>query len=158
MTLIEALIGITIIGGMVTLVMPSFLFYVVNNELNSSTKLTVGWLEELRKEAQQKSVICRASWNFTEATIQGSCGDDDQTKLLDINFTTSREIAINNHSGPTTWIFTPQGTSTTSGQVVFTSNDSPEETGRCIKLTAPLAVIGAGKRSSSGICDFTKIF
>ena len=157
-TLIESLITITIIGLIVVLSLPSLFFYLASNELNSSTKLTVSWLEELRRESMQKSLVCRASWNFAEATIQGSCGDSNDTKLLDINFTTSRDISINNQSGPTTWIFTPQGTSTTAGQVTFTLSELPEEPGRCIKLTAPLGIVGAGKLSSSGICDLTKSF
>lgn len=158
LTLVEILTTVALIGVATAVVMPNLSSFQQNNELNSSTKLVLSWLDDLRKEAIQKSVPCQADWNFDEGTLIGSCVDEPETKTLDINYSTSKTVAITKDYGSNTWKFTPRGTSNTSGQVFFRLGDSINLPARCIKLTSPLGLLQAGKYTSADTCDYTKSF
>ena len=157
-TIFELLITVSLIGISAAVIFPNLLSVRKSNELNSSTKATVGWLEDLRNQAVQKSVPCYATWDFSLGSITGTC--DGETSVFDINSSTRLTVVASSAAGNSgnTWTFTPRGTSTTEGRVSFTLEDHPSDLGRCLKLTSPLGLIRAGKRTSSVTCDYTKSF
>ena len=158
-TTIELLITVSLMGITAAVFIPNLLSIRKSNELNSSTKAIVGWLEDLRNQAIQQSKPCSATWDLTQGLITGTC-DGTTTSVFDINSSTQLTVVASRTSTnePITWTFTPRGTSTTSGQFSFKLEQHPNDPGRCLKLTSPLGLIRAGKRSSSGTCDYTKSF
>lgn len=157
LTLVETLTTVTLISIALVVVMPNLASVQRSSELNGLTKLAASWLDNLRREAIQKSVPCEASWNFNESTLISSCEKEDTTDTLDLKESTSKEISVinANDTGSTVWIFTPRGTSNTAGEVIIKLENEP---GSCLKLSEPLGLISTGKQSSTGSCDYTKNF
>ena len=155
-TMPELLTAIVIIGILSSLAIPSFLGRWEDERLNSATKLASSWLEDLRRKAIQNSTVCRAVIDNAAATFTGTC-DHQPTKssILDLH----QEIANTNgltftsqNGSPSTWVFTPRGTTTTDGDLrinLLGSNHS-----RCLRLLEPLASLRTGK-VRSGLCVYT---
>lgn len=161
-SLVELIVVATLIGLSSGIAIAS-LFTVWNNErLNSVSKISVAWLEDLRRKAIQQSTACRASWNVMEATLNGQCDNDTSTIMvlnLKAEIKTSEKLSVSlEPDSPTTWIFTPRGTSTTSGQANFSLRGDPQDQGRCLRLSAPLGLIRSARRTPTGECDFTTSF
>ena len=161
LTLIELLFVITLMAIVARFSIPNILAVRENYELNSATKVAASWLDDLRREAIQNSVSCNATWIESSGIIERRCGnqDYDPNLNLDINATTTKTINISINSGyDNPWIFTPRGTTTTAGQVRFKLQDKPENPGRSLKLTKPLALIRTGRCSNQDLCDYTNSF
>ena len=173
-TLVELLMVVVLMGIATSLTLPNILAVRERHELNSATKVAVGWLDDLRRRAIQESDTCEATWKsitdfegVSSYVIEGKClNNQDNVLNLDINATTTKTIEHDGHDGivendiDIKWVFTPRGTTTTSGQVIFTFKDKDSVPGRCIKLTSPLALIRAGRQTqtNSSQCDFTNSF
>jgi len=167
-TLVELLMIVVLMGIATSLTLPNILAVRERHELNSATKVAVGWLDDLRRRAIQESDTCEATWKsitdfegVSSYVIEGKClNNQDNVLNLDINATTTKTIDHDGHENDVKWVFTPRGTTTTSGQVIFTFKDKDSVPGRCIKLTSPLALIRAGRQTqtNSSQCDFTNSF
>ena len=163
-TLVELLMVVVLMVIATSLTLPNILAVRERHELNSSTKVAVGWLDDLRRRAIQESDTCEATWKSTTNSegvssyvIEGKClNNQDNVLNLDINEATTKTITHNANGAK--WIFTPRGTTTTEDQVIFTLQDKPSISGRCIKLTSPLALIRAGRQTTQSQCDFTNSF
>jgi len=165
-TLVELLMVVVLMGIATSLTLPSILAVRERHELNSATKVAVGWLDDLRRRSIQESDTCEAIWKSTTDSeginsyvIEGKCLNNPNNVLnLDINEATTK--IITHDADGSKWIFTPRGTTTTADQVIFTLEDKPSLSGRCIKLTSPLALIRAGRQTqtNSSQCDFTNSF
>ncbi len=160
-TMVELLVIVGIIGLGTGVVMTTFKSLRERENLNNASKATVAWLDDLRRKAIQKSVPCRATWNIKDGSISGQCVNETKpSSTLNIDPISTKKgqrISINLGESPTTWIFTPRGTSTTAAEAIFTLPNS-DEAGRCLKLTAPLGLIRSAKRKSTGSCDYTTSF
>ena len=160
-TLLELIVVTSLIGITAGIAMPTFLNLRERENLNSASKSTVAWLDDLRRKAIQTSVPCTATWNISDGIISGQCENEtNPSSTLNINAISTKrgqQIDINMGTSPTTWIFTPRGTSTTEAEAIFTLPNS-DAVGRCLKLTAPLGLIRAAQRQSTGTCDYTTGF
>ena len=168
-TLVELIMVVVLMGIATSLTLPSILAVRERHELNSATKVAVGWLDDLRRRAIQESDTCEATWKsitdsegVTSYVIEGRCLNNQDNVLnpdiLDINEATTK--IITHDANESKWIFTPRGTTTTTDPVIFTLEDKPSLPGRCIKLTSPLALIRAGRQTQTNPsqCDFTNSF
>ena len=160
-TLLEGILVASIIGIAAAIAMPNFFSLRQREHLNNASKVTVGWLDDLRRKAIQKSVPCRATWDTSAGILSGQCDNEESiSSRLNINDGIADgvdQISVTIEEGPSIWVFTPRGTSTTQGAVRFSLPDNNDH-GRCLKLTAPLALIRAAKQTSTGECDYTTGF
>ena len=156
LTLIELLLTVSLLGALTALILPNLISTIKSTELNSATNATAAWIDDLRRQAIQNSVPCQAAWEFAQARIVGTCENQGESSNFDINSSSNRNVVISNDGGASIWIFTPRGTTTTPGQVIFRLEGYLEEPGQCINLTAPLGLIRTGERSTTGSCNFTK--
>ena len=152
----ELMIVIVIVGILSGLAIPNFLQRWEDERLNSAAKLTTSWLEDLRRKAIQNSTVCRAVIDSAAATFTGTCDHQPtQSSVLDlqqeITNTTGLSFALQNGS-PSTWVFTPRGTTTTDGDLRINLLGSGHA--RCLRLLEPLGSLRAGK-FRSGLCVFT---
>lgn len=158
-TLSELMTVIVVVGILAGIGISHYLRSWEDERLNSAAKLTISWLEDLRRSALQNSTVCRALINTSNTTILGKCDNKPtQELLMDIQ----KEVA--NSSGlkyelknPSlnTWIFTPRGTTTTQGDLQISLIGS--DLGRCLTLMKPLGLLRTGKLRS-GVCIYTTTY
>ena len=162
-TLIELMVVVALIGLISGIALPSFLSNWEDERLNATTKITVAWLDDLRRRAIQNSVPCRATWDVANSSLSAQCDhetDPSGNLYLKSEISNSEKLAVSlRSSDPTIWIFTPRGTSTTDAEATFTLMGSSSDPGRCLRVTAPLGLIRAAKKRLSGegnyTCDYT---
>ena len=158
-TLIELMVVVALIGLISGIALPSFLSNWEDERLNATTKITVAWLDDLRRRAIQNSVPCRATWDLTNSSLSAQCDhetDPSGNLYLKSEISNSENLSVSlRTSDPTIWIFTPRGTSTTDAEATFKLTGSRSDPGRCFRETAPLGLIRAAKRTSTGQCDYT---
>lgn len=158
-TLLELLLVVTLIGLFSGIALPNFLSNWEDERLNATTKITVAWLDDLRRKAIQNSVPCRATWDAANSSLSAQCDHEtspSSTLNLKAEISNSDNVVVNLRSGdPTIWIFTPRGTSTTDAQASFTLSGSSSDPGRCLRVTAPLGLIRAARKTSAGQCNYT---
>ena len=158
-TLIELMVVVALIGLISGIALPSFLSTWEDERLNATTKITVAWLDDLRRRAIQNSVPCRATWDLTNSSLSAQCDhetDPSGSLYLKSQISNSENLAVSlRSSDPTIWIFTPRGTSTTDAEATFTLVGSSSDPGRCLRVMAPLGLIRAAKRTPAGQCDYT---
>lgn len=166
LVVVAALLGL--LGG---IIIPKLQPNLENVKLKAAANLSIQWLNSLRQTSIQNSVPCRATWDPSDATLSGSC-DNGVTApgILDLRGAAKHSnllIEVNTEppdgvppgsEPPNTWIFTPRGTSTTTGEANISLANNANELGRCIRLTAPLALIRSGRRTTSELCDYTTSF
>ena len=165
-TLLELMLVVGLIGLLSGIALPNFLSNWEDERLNATTKITVAWLDDLRRKAIQNSAPCRATWDTTAKTLSAQC--DHETGTSDIlnlraEISNSEALAVSLRSGdPTVWVFTPRGTSTTDAEATFTLTESNSDPGRCLRVSAPLGLIRAAKRRTSEggetRCDYTTAY
>ena len=162
-TLLELMLVVALIGLLSGIALPNFLSNWEDERLNATTKITVAWLDDLRRKAIQNSVPCRATWDTVNSSLSAQCDHEtspSDSLNLKSEISNSENVAVSLRSGdPTIWIFTPRGTSTTDAEAIFTLTGSNSDPGRCLRVTAPLGLIRAARRRRSGggqyTCDFT---
>ena len=158
-TLLELMLVVALIGLLSGIALPIFLSNWEDERLNATTKITVAWLDDLRRKAIQNSVPCRATWDATNSSLSAQCDHEtgpSGSLNLKAEISNSENLAVTlRSSDPTIWIFTPRGTSTTDAQVSFTLSRSSSDPGRCLRVTAPLGLIRTARRTSAGQCDYT---
>jgi len=159
--LTELIILLAFIGILSGIALPKFTSNWDDERLNTATKATMAWLNDLRQRAIQNSVPCRATWDINESRINGQCDNDSAVSSslnLKVEVPESDSLAINLESDePTTWVFTPRGTSTTNALATFTLSNSSDP-GRCLRISAPLGLLRAAKKTSEGLCDYTTAY
>ena len=161
-TVLELVVVVTLIGLISGIALPNFFSNWEDERLNATTKITVAWLDDLRRKAIQNSVPCRATWDTTNSSISAQCDHEtgpSGTLNLKTEINNSENLAVSLRTDdPTVWIFTPRGTSTTDAEATITLTGS-REPGRCLRVTAPLGLIRAAKRRPTGgghyTCDYT---
>ena len=170
-TFTELVIAAALIGLLGGIMLPTLQPNLENEQLDSAARLSINWLNSLRQTSIQNSVPCRATWDLTNATLSGSCDNgvtapgvlslraaaNNGSLLIEV----TTEPPDGNPPGsepPNTWIFTPRGTSVTTGEANISLVNNANELGRCVRLTAPLALLRAGKRTTSELCDYTISF
>ena len=155
-TMVELMVVIVIVGILSGLAIPTYMRNWQDERLNSATKRTIAWLDDLRRSAIQNSTVCRATIDTTNTSLTGVCDNKStEQKVLDL------QQEIPNSSGlsfslmgstPPTWIFTPRGTTTTEGDLHISLAGS--DLGRCLTLMRPLGLLRSGKLRS-GLCVYT---
>ena len=165
-TFTELVVAAALIGLLGGIMLPTLQPNLENEQLNSAATVSIKWLNSLRQTSIQNSVPCRATWDLTNATLSGSC-DNGVTApgVLDLrgaanNSSLLIEVTTEPPDGetPNTWIFTPRGTSITTGEANISLINNANELGRCVRLTAPLALLRSGRRTTSELCDYTISF
>ena len=170
-TFTELVIAAALIGLLGGIMLPTLQPNLENEQLDSAARLSINWLNSLRQTSIQNSVPCRATWDLTNATLSGSC-DNGVTApgVLSLRAAANNgslliEVTTEPPDGepagsepPNTWIFTPRGTSITSGEANISLINNANELGRCVRLTAPLALLRSGRRTTSELCDYTISF
>ena len=158
-TLLELMVVVALIGLISGIALPTFLSNWEDERLNATTKITVAWLDDLRRKAIQNSVPCRATWDLANSSLSAQCDHEtgpSSSLYLKSEISNSENLAVSlGSSDPTIWIFTPRGTSTTEAEATFTLMGSSSDPGRCLRVTAPLGLIRAARRTSTGQCDYT---
>ena len=152
----ELMVVIVIVGILSGLAIPNFLQHWEDERLNSAAKLTTSWLEDLRRKAIQNSTVCRAVIDSAAATFTGTCDHQpSQSSILDLQqeITNTSGLSFSLQSGsPSTWVFTPRGTTTTDGDLRINLVGSHHS--RCLRLLEPLGSLRSGKLRS-GLCVYT---
>ena len=170
-TFTELVVAAALIGLLGGIMLPTLQPNLENEQLNSATRLSINWLNSLRQISIQNSVPCRATWDLTNATLSGSCDNgvtapgvlslraaaNNGSLLIEVT-TESPDGNLPGSEPPNTWIFTPRGTSVTTGEVNISLANNANELGRCVRLTAPLALLRSGRRTTSELCDYTISF
>lgn len=158
-TLLELMLVVALIGLLSGIALPSFLSNWEDERLNATTKITVSWLDALRRKAIQNSVPCRATWDLANARLSAQCDHESSPSSvlsLKSEISNSENLSVSlRSSDPIIWTFTPRGTSTTDAEATFTLLGSSSDPGRCLRVTAPLGLIRAARRTSVGQCDYT---
>jgi prepilin-type N-terminal cleavage/methylation domain-containing protein len=152
----ELIVIMAITGILAGLAIPNFTRNWQDERLNSANKQTIAWLDDLRRKAIQQSSPCSMEISNSPALLTGSCQNlPDQISTLNL----SAEIANMDQltftlasNSPSTWIFTPRGTTTTDAELRMTLAGS--DLGRCIRLLEPLGLLRSGKLRSS-TCVYT---
>ena len=161
-TLLELMLVVALIGLLSGIALPTFLSNWEDERLKATTKITVAWLDDLRRKAIQNSVPCRATWDAANSSLSAQCDHEtgpSGTLNLKAEISNSENLAVSLPTDdPTIWIFTPRGTSTTDAEAIITLKGS-KDLGRCLRVTAPLGLIRAAKRRPSEDgnpeCDYT---
>ena len=161
-TLLELMLVVALIGLLSGIALPNFLSNWDDERLNATTKITVAWLDDLRRKAIQNSVPCRATWDVANSSLSAQCDHETSPSgslNLKSEISNSENLSVSLRTDdPTVWIFTPRGTSTTDAEATITLTGS-KDPGRCLRVTAPLGLIRAAKRrlSEEGnyTCDYT---
>ena len=161
-TVLELVVVVALIGLISGIALPNFLSNWEDERLNATTKITVAWLDDLRRKAIQNSVPCRATWDIANSILSARCDHETATSgslNLKTEINNSENLAVSLRTDdPTVWIFTPRGTSTTDAEASITLTGS-KDPGRCLRVTAPLGLIRAAKRRPSeggdDTCDYT---
>ena len=152
----ELMVVIVIVGILSGLAIPNFQQRWEDERLNSAAKLTTSWLEDLRRKAIQNSTVCRAVIDSAAATFTGTCDHQPtQSSILDLQqeITNTSGLSFSLQSGsPSTWVFTPRGTTTTDGDLRINLMGSRHS--RCLRLLEPLGSLRSGKLRS-GLCVYT---
>ncbi len=152
----ELMVVIVIVGILSGLAIPNFQQRWEDERLNSAAKLTTSWLEDLRRKAIQNSTVCRAVIDSAAATFTGTCDHQpSQSSILDLQqeITNTSGLSFSLQSGsPSTWVFTPRGTTTTDGDLRINLMGSRHA--RCLRLLEPLGSLRSGKLRS-GLCVYT---
>ena len=133
-TLLELILVVALIGLLSGIALPNFLSNWDDERLNATTKITVAWLDDLRRKAIQNSVPCRATWDVANSSLSAQCDHEtgpSSNLYLKSEISNSENLSVNlRTSDPTTWIFTPRGTSTTDAEATFTLTGSSSDPGR----------------------------
>ena len=152
----ELMVVIVIVGILSGLAIPNFQQRWEDERLNSAAKLTTSWLEDLRRKAIQNSTVCRAVIDSAAATFTGTCDHQPtQSSILDLQqeITNTSGLSFSLQSGsPSTWVFTPRGTTTTDGDLRINLVGSRHS--RCLRLLEPLGSLRSGKLRSR-LCVYT---
>jgi Tfp pilus assembly protein FimT len=152
----ELMVVIVIVGILSGLAIPNFQQRWEDERLNSAAKLTTSWLEDLRRKAIQNSTVCRAVIDSAAATFTGTCDHQPtQSSILDLQqeITNTSGLSFSLQGGsPSTWVFTPRGTTTTDGDLRINLVGSRHS--RCLRLLEPLGSLRSGKLRS-GLCVYT---
>ena len=152
----ELMVVIVIVGILSGLAIPNFQQRWEDERLNSAAKLTTSWLEDLRRKAIQNSTVCRAVIDSAAATFTGTCDHQpSQSSILDLQqeITNTSGLSFSLQGGsPSTWVFTPRGTTTTDGDLRINLVGSRHS--RCLRLLEPLGSLRSGKLRS-GLCVYT---
>jgi Tfp pilus assembly protein FimT len=152
----ELMVVIVIVGIISGLAIPNFQQRWEDERLNSAAKLTTSWLEDLRRKAIQNSTVCRAVIDSAAATFTGTCDHQPtQSSILDLQqeITNTSGLSFSLQGGsPSTWVFTPRGTTTTDGDLRINLVGSRHA--RCLRLLEPLGSLRSGKLRS-GLCVYT---
>jgi len=162
-SLMEMLVVVALIGILSGIALTSFLANWEDERLNAASKTTLAWLDDLRRQAIQHSSPCRATWDLEAVSLSASCDHDPGTirrlnLRAEIRNSDALTVALVNDDAPTTWVFTPRGTSNTSAQALFTLEGSSSDPGRCLRLIAPLGLLKTARRNAAGQCDYTTAY
>ena len=155
-TMVELMVVIVIVGILSGLAIPTYMRNWQDERLNSATKRTIAWLDDLRRSATQNSTVCRATIDTTNTSLTGICDNKPtEQKVLDLQQEIPNTSGLNfalMGSKPATWVFTPRGTTTTEGDLRISLAGSDQ--GRCLTLMKPLGLLRSGKLRS-GLCVYT---
>ena len=164
----ELMVVVAIVGILAGLAIPNFTRNWEDERLNSATKLLAGWLEDVRRQAIQRSEPCRISVNTSDAiltpAIDNSCGIFANLNLKQ-EVTNSSQLQFQAMANtPNTVVFTPRGTVWTNPADNVTQLEWRLRLGnggsglrRCLKLMTPLGLIRTGKERN-GQCLYATAF
>lgn len=155
-TLMELMVIVALVGILAGLAIPNFLRNWQDERLNSANKQAIAWLDDLRRKAIQQSSPCRVQISTNPPQMIGSCDNEPQiistlNLATEIPNTDQLSFVLTGNS-PSTWVFTPRGTTTTDAELRMTLAGST--LGRCIRLLKPLGLLRSGKLRSE-VCIYT---
>lgn len=154
--MVELMVVMVIVGILSGLAIPTYMRNWQDERLNSATKRTIAWLDDLRRSAIQNSTVCRATIDTTNTSLTGLCDNKPtEQKVLDLQQEIPNSSGLSfslMNSTPATWVFTPRGTTTTDGNLRISLAGSDQ--GRCLTLMKPLGLLRSGKLRS-GLCVYT---
>ena len=158
-SLTELMVIMAIVGILTGIAVPNVLRNWQDESLNSANKQAIAWLDDLRRKAIQQSSPCRVQISTNPAQLIGSCDNAAEiTSTLDLAAVIpngNQLILTLPNNSPTTWVFTPRGTTTTDAELRM--NLPGSTLGRCIGLLKPLGLLRSGKQRLD-TCVYTTSF
>ena len=158
-SLTELMVIMAIVGILAGIAVPNILRNWQDESLNSANKQAIAWLDDLRRKAIQQSSPCRVQISTNPAQLIGSCDNAAEiTSTLDLAAAIpngNQLILTLPNNSPTTWVFTPRGTTTTDAELRM--NLPGSTLGRCIRLLKPLGLLRSGKQRLD-TCVYTTSF
>jgi type II secretory pathway pseudopilin PulG len=147
------MVVVAIVGILAGLAIPNFTRNWEDERLNSATKLLAGWLEDVRRQAIQRSEPCRNSCGiFANLNLKQEVTNSSQLQFQAMANT------------PNTVVFTPRGTVWTNPadnvpqlEWRLRLGNGGSGLGRCLKLMTPLGLIRTGKERN-GQCLYATAF
>ena len=161
-TLTELLVVVAIAGILAGIAVPTFNRNWDDERLNSASKELSAWLNDIRRRAMQKGNPCTVSVDLANASFQADgsnrCGAFAALKLREVVPSGARlQLSTESSDTPTTLVFTPRGTTTTSANFKLSLSNGKVQQGRCIRLLAPLGLIRSGKLRNNA-CVFSTAY
>lgn len=157
-TLIEMLAVTVIIGIVAAIAAPNLLGLLSRNRVNKSLTELEGAIKEAQRQAIRQGKSCRVDIDTSTNTISAYIDTDPSTNCLLNTREISNDITIRTNLPGSTIVFSGKGSTTNSGTVVVSADNT--DTQKCFSISLGLGIMRTGEYKgdktgsvSDGVCQ-----